>query len=50
MGPNRRDFLGRSGILGEHGYRGWVSLEFEGNEDAATGIPRSLALLRKHFS
>ena len=32
-----------------HGYRGWVSLEFEGNEDAATGVPKGLELLRKHF-
>jgi sugar phosphate isomerase/epimerase len=37
-------------ILRAHGYRGWISLEFEGNEDAATGVPKSLALLRKHFS
>jgi sugar phosphate isomerase/epimerase len=36
-------------ILGSHGYRGWISLEFEGNEDAATGVPKSLALLRKSF-
>ena len=37
-------------ILRKHNYRGWISLEFEGNDDAATGVPRSLALLRKHFS
>jgi sugar phosphate isomerase/epimerase len=36
-------------ILSTKGYRGWVSLEFEGNEDAATGVPKSLALLRKAF-
>jgi sugar phosphate isomerase/epimerase len=36
-------------ILREHDYQGWISLEFEGNEDAATGVPKSLALLRKHF-
>jgi sugar phosphate isomerase/epimerase len=36
-------------ILRKHNYRGWISLEFEGNEDAATGVPRSLAELRKHF-
>ncbi|MFO0908200.1 MAG: sugar phosphate isomerase/epimerase family protein [Isosphaeraceae bacterium] len=36
-------------ILASHNYRGWISLEFEGNEDAATGVPRSLALLRKAF-
>lgn len=37
-------------ILRAHGYRGWISLEFEGNEDAETGVPKSLALLRNHFS
>ena len=37
-------------ILRAHGYRGWISLEFEGNEDAQTGVPKSLALLRQHFS
>ena len=37
-------------MLRKHGYRGWISLEFEGNEDAETGVPRSLALLREHFS
>ncbi len=36
-------------ILKSHGYRGWISLEFEGNDDATTGVPRSLALLRQHF-
>ncbi len=37
-------------ILRGHGYRDWTSLEFEGNEDAETGVPRSLALLRREFS
>ena len=37
-------------ILSRHAYRGWISLEFEGNEDASTGVPKSLALMRKHFS
>lgn len=36
-------------ILREHNYRGWISLEFEGNEDAETGVPKSLTLLREHF-
>ena len=31
------------------GFKGYVSLEFEGNEDPLTGIPKSLDLLRKHF-
>jgi sugar phosphate isomerase/epimerase len=30
-------------------FRGYVSLEFEGNEDYKTAIPKSLALLRKAF-
>jgi sugar phosphate isomerase/epimerase len=37
-------------MLRKHGYQGWISLEFEGNEDAATGVPKSLALLRENFS
>jgi len=32
------------------GFKGYVSLEFEGNEDAETAIPRSLELLRASFS
>ncbi len=37
-------------ILRRHGYRGWISLEFEGREDPATGVPKSLELMREHFS
>ncbi|HEV3311330.1 MAG TPA: sugar phosphate isomerase/epimerase family protein, partial [Chloroflexota bacterium] len=37
-------------ILNTHGYKGWISLEFEGNEDAETGVPKSLELLRKSFA
>jgi sugar phosphate isomerase/epimerase len=44
------DYARIAAILRQGGYRGWVSLEFEGNEDAVTGVPKSLALLRKHFS
>ena len=36
-------------ILDEHDYRGYVSLEFEGQEDHRTAIPKSLAMLRKAF-
>jgi len=36
-------------ILRKHHYRGWISLEFEGNEDATTAVPKSLEMLRKHF-
>ncbi|MBY0307615.1 MAG: sugar phosphate isomerase/epimerase, partial [Phycisphaerales bacterium] len=33
-------------IFHDANYRGWVSLEYEGNEDWRTAIPKSLALLR----
>lgn len=36
-------------ILRKHGYRGYISLEFEGMEDYRTAIPKSLALLRQAF-
>jgi L-ribulose-5-phosphate 3-epimerase len=36
-------------IMEDAGFAGYVSLEFEGNEDPLTGIPRSLDLLRRHF-
>jgi sugar phosphate isomerase/epimerase len=38
------------GILRKAGYRGYISLEFEGNENPKTGVPRSLQTLRKAFS
>jgi len=37
-------------IMRDHNYRGWVSLEFEGNEDYKTAIPKSLAVLRSAFA
>jgi len=37
-------------IMRKHNFRGYVSLEFEGNEDYKTAIPKSLAVLRKAFS
>jgi len=36
-------------ILRRCGYRGYVSLEFEGKEDPATAVPKSLAMLRGVF-
>ena len=36
-------------ILNRHDYKGWISLEFEGNDDAEVAVPRSLAMLRQHF-
>ncbi len=37
-------------IMREHDFKGYVSLEFEGLEEAETAIPKSLELLRKAFS
>ena len=36
-------------ILDAANYRGWISLEFEGRDDPAEGVPASLELLRRHF-
>ncbi|MCH1495353.1 MAG: sugar phosphate isomerase/epimerase [Rubripirellula sp.] len=36
-------------ILSEVNYRGYISLEFEGQENHETAIPKSLELLRKAF-
>ena len=44
------DYPRIAGILRDAGYRGWVSLEFEGKEDWKTAIPKSLNLLRRAFS
>lgn len=37
-------------ILKEVDYKGYVSLEFEGQEDWETAIPKSLELMRKTFA
>jgi L-ribulose-5-phosphate 3-epimerase len=37
-------------IMRKHNFRGYISLEFEGNEDYKTAIPKSLELLRRAFS
>ncbi len=44
------DYARIARMLKKARYRGYISLEFEGNEDAITGVPKSLALLRKHFA
>jgi sugar phosphate isomerase/epimerase len=44
------DYNRIAGILRKAGYRGYLSLEFEGNENPRTGVPRSLQALRKAFS
>jgi sugar phosphate isomerase/epimerase len=36
-------------MLAQVGYRGYISLEFEGKEPADSGVAKSLALLRKAF-
>jgi len=37
-------------IMREAKYQGWISLEMEGKEDPMTAVPKSLEVLRKHFS
>ena len=34
----------------DSGYRGYISLEMEGREDPLTALPKSLQMLRTHFS
>ncbi len=43
------DYARIASILHADNYRGWISLEFEGNDDPATAVPKSLEMLRKHF-
>ena len=44
------DYLRIAQILKRANYQGYISLEFEGKEDANTGVPKSLELLREAFS
>tara|TARA_B100000809_G_scaffold261465_1_gene310438 strand:+ start:3418 stop:4386 length:969 start_codon:yes stop_codon:yes gene_type:complete len=44
------DYARIAKIFQKHNYRGYISLEFEGREERSSGIRKSLALLRKHFS
>ena len=44
------DYARIAQIMRKHNFKGYVSLEFEGNEDYKTAIPKSLARLRKAFS
>ena len=37
-------------ILQNAGFHGYISLEFEGKENSATGVPKSLEVLRKAFT
>jgi L-ribulose-5-phosphate 3-epimerase len=43
------DYNRIAALLHKHGYRGYISLEFEGKDDPRTAVPRSLELLRKAF-
>ena len=43
------DYARIAEILANAGYRGYISLEFEGRDDILSGIRKSLAELRKHF-
>ncbi len=43
------DYPRNGRIMRKHDYRGYVSLEFEGQEDYQTAIPKSLAVLRNAF-
>lgn len=44
------DYKQIAAILKKAGFRGWVSLEMEGNEPAATAVPKSLRALREAFA
>ncbi|MDB5391050.1 MAG: Xylose isomerase-like barrel [Planctomycetaceae bacterium] len=43
------DYPRLAGILRKHGYRGYVSLEFEGKADYREAVPQSLELLKRAF-
>jgi sugar phosphate isomerase/epimerase len=43
------DYERIAAMLHKNHYRGFISLEFEGREDAKTAVPKSLAVLRKAF-
>ena len=43
------DYKSIGELMRKNNYKGYISLEFEGNEDASTAIPKSLELLRKSF-
>jgi len=43
------DYAKVAETLKEVGYKGWISLEFEGNDHPVESCAKSLSLLRKHF-
>lgn len=44
------DYPRIAGILRQHKFNGWISLEMEGKEDPATAVPKSYQTLRQAFS
>ena len=44
------DFKRIAGILRKAGFKGWVSLEMEGKENAQVAVPKSLKVLREAFN
>ena len=43
------DYKRIAGILSKVNYRGYVSIEFEGKEDAKSAVPKSVAMMREAF-
>ena len=43
------DYKRIAGILRKVNYRGYVSIEFEGKEDAQTAVPKNVAMMREAF-
>jgi len=43
------DYQRIAGILRKVNYRGYISIEFEGKENAQTAVPKSVKLMRKAF-
>ena len=44
------DYPKVAAMLKKHGYRGYISLEFEGKEDYKVAVPQSLAMLKRAFA
>ncbi|HQE25422.1 MAG TPA: sugar phosphate isomerase/epimerase family protein [Candidatus Atribacteria bacterium] len=47
VGEGDVDLLGCLSVLKEAGYKGYLALEYEGQEDEKTGVPKSLENIRK---
>ena len=44
------DYAKIAEVLGDVGFDGWISIEFEGNEDAHTAVPKSVETIRAGFA